>query len=631
MQPVLKQVLGPANKTTMLVLVERYHLCDGLAARSMEWIPVCIDHANMEKLPALPNGLAVPHDLSIGRLIYAMVRSNGQLLGVGEIFHEQPEARLIVADINAGAKWGVSLCTDLRITPDWIDVTYKKIKHLGVTKNPEYGDENTWIHLAGVSADIFYRELVDNYINRDLGMYVPDAMIKQLENMLGRGRILPRKNLRDIPMMVGASRELASNPESRLFPQGQNSSPLTTTFFTPSTLPDFGKSPWVSSPHLDQKKSQWLSPSPAPNTRSIMSAPPATVPTGDPMTGVTNTNPATPIPSSSSSSSSAAAHPPTSSTPAAVAPNAGNFTALGEEIKAFLKGTLGGDGNPVVGIDTLAKARQYSESVADYINKSGAGSNVTAWPKDSLNLLTMLSSLQETSKAENQEFAKKFYADNPQLANTVGKALENPLDNENLPAAALVFATKPKWEASEREKLTNQREQEAVIALKNQELELSKKREAEKDVNIAKMKADMETMNAKFAEFTKQHAANANHANESAAKRSRIDTTPIMNTGLTAAELAAAKGQQTSLLDAGSVSAAVGASQGTRSDNFLFDERAIIDSFGKSARVMHNGWINNFAPTPNKSADVENYKAKALYGALMGQSPAALGAQIGQL
>jgi hypothetical protein len=633
MQPVLKQVLGPANKTTMLVLAERYHFCDGVAVRSIEWIPVCIDHANMEKLPHVPDGLAVPHNLSIGRLIYAMVRSNGQLLGVGEIYHEQPEARLIVDDINAGTKWGVSLCTNSRITPDWIDVTYKKIIHLGVTKNPEYGEENTWIHLAAVSGDKFYRKLLKKFINVDRGMYVPAAMIEQLEGMLGRGCVLPRKKLGDVSITVGASRELASNPESHLFPAAQNAPPLYSTFFPPSTLPDFSKSPWIA-PFHSHRNSPWITQTvksmatATSNTAAVSAATPSGGGGGgDAMSGVTSTN-VTPATNTISSSSPSPATPSQTTT---TTPATANFAAMGDEIKQFLKNTMDVSGNPVVGIDTLLKARQYSDSIADMINKSGAGSNVAAWPKDSLHLLNLLGQLQETSKTENQEFAKKVFADNPQLSAVVGRALENPLNPENLAPASLVFAFKPKMEASERERLTNQREQEAIIATRNQELEQSKKREAEKDANVAKLKADMDIMSAKFAEFTKQQQQAA-PVNESAAKRFRPDTTPIMNTGLTAEELALAKGQQTSLLDAGGVSVTVGASQGTRSSGF--DEAAILASYGSSARLMHSGWvdrINRYAPKPNKSAEVEAYKSKVFYDSVMGNSSAALGSQINQL
>jgi len=340
------------------------------------------------------------------------------------------------------------------------------------------------------------------------------------------------------------------------------------------------------------------------------------------MTGVTSTNASSPLVAGGFSAPAAPA-----ATPAAA--NTVNFGPLNAEIKQFLKNTMDISGKPVVGLDTLAKAREYRDKINDAITKSGAGSDTDRWPEGSLELLTLLRGLHNSSLADNQAFAKEFYADNPQLAGNIGKALENPLNPENLPAAAMVFATKPKWEVSQREKLTNQREQEALLAAKNQELELIKKREAEKDVNIAKLKADMDTMNAKFAEFTKQQSSSTAAA-EAASKRLRLDTSPIMNTGLSAAELAAAKGQQPpSLLDVG---VAVGASQGTRSGGGLLDDSALLASFGSGARVnMHADWLQRFSPPVTKNAEMEGYKNKVFFDAIVGGNPEALGRQINSL
>lgn len=172
-QPFLEQCSGPSHYTTLLTLDERKAFALGLEDSDESPIPLCIDHAGAEGADEQAGAFRVPNRLVIGRLVHALVRENGQLLLASEIYYERPEVKRIVRDIESGSPWGVSLCTDYLLRESDKTVHGKKITHVGVTKVPEFGEDgNTWMHLVAMSPATFYRELHEQVVRHEPGIFM---------------------------------------------------------------------------------------------------------------------------------------------------------------------------------------------------------------------------------------------------------------------------------------------------------------------------------------------------------------------------------------------------------------------------------------------------------------------------
>lgn len=198
----------------MLTVLERIAFVDALGDGTAGFLPLCIDHAGGDQHPPDPargdmTPFEVPGSLVTGRVVHAAVRQNGQLLIIGEMFFERPESRQIIADIEAGHYWGVSLCTNLTMDADMTTVYSKRVTHIGVTKDPEFGAENTWIHLAATNWPAFYRELATNFIAKEPNMYMSAGL---------RAMVAPYLSPR-IGVQAAASRHSASKPAVRLATQ----------------------------------------------------------------------------------------------------------------------------------------------------------------------------------------------------------------------------------------------------------------------------------------------------------------------------------------------------------------------------------------------------------------------------
>lgn len=256
-QPYLQQCSGPAHATTMLTLTERCKFVDDLDAGALGVIPVCIDHAGAEGLAESDAAFRVPGRLVIGRIVHALVRPNGQLLIVGEVYFERPEARRIAQDIESGAHpWGVSLCTDLTLAANQRSVLSKLVTHLGLTQIPEYGAENTWLHLAARSWPALYRALGEEFTRREPAMYM-SASLRQL-----------------IAAASDSGSATVQTLATRRHPPGQTEAVLRLT-----------KSPRASSPHLRANPMSDAADSSTPTPTVVMTdAPPmqaASAPTPD--------------------------------------------------------------------------------------------------------------------------------------------------------------------------------------------------------------------------------------------------------------------------------------------------------------------------------------------------------------
>lgn len=204
-QPFSKQCDGYGVVTTLLTRGDRVILAQDASDSKLGHIPCVIDHAgaNMQgKSPKAPGFFKVPPEMVIGRLIAALVRANGHLLVIGELYAERSETQMIMKDLISGKhRWGVSLCTDYMEHATTRRISDKRVSHVGITKNPEYGDEGTWFHIVSGSKKFFYDKLDENIIRNEPGMFVPDS----LREIIKRAR-----NPGTVPVSVGASAYLRS-------------------------------------------------------------------------------------------------------------------------------------------------------------------------------------------------------------------------------------------------------------------------------------------------------------------------------------------------------------------------------------------------------------------------------------
>jgi Skp family chaperone for outer membrane proteins len=189
-QPHLPDADRPRDKTAYPTIGEAHEWADEIAERKTGLIPLTIDHAGGERPDAPLNAqgmFEVPPELQIGRVVDAVVRSNGDLLTISELFYDRPETHAIIDDLNAGREWGLSACTNLKVLEDEGRVLSKRFTHLGVTRNPEFGPENSWIHYAHTSWEGL-DDTLQALMDREPDLYVPAATRARLrERQTRRG------------------------------------------------------------------------------------------------------------------------------------------------------------------------------------------------------------------------------------------------------------------------------------------------------------------------------------------------------------------------------------------------------------------------------------------------------------
>jgi uncharacterized membrane protein YgcG len=181
LQGHFEELDGPDENTLYLTRREKHKFTDDVGSGKYGSVFVVVDHADgektmleAEKAAASGNenlGLFVaPPEKQIGLLHETMVDPAGNLHGSIELFHHRPETKQIMDDINKGIPWGLSVCTDYEKLPG--RTLKKRISHIGITKNPEFGpDSRTWLFHATTSASTLNDIMRNHYLNFP-GMYV---------------------------------------------------------------------------------------------------------------------------------------------------------------------------------------------------------------------------------------------------------------------------------------------------------------------------------------------------------------------------------------------------------------------------------------------------------------------------
>ncbi len=194
---------GPADETTQFVRSQKYQFTDDLGNGVHPPVFITLDHGEAEKNmsnDAERMHFVVPEDKKIGLLHETMVDSYGNLHTIGELFYNKPETEMIKNGILMGEKWGLSFGTDFEEIVGQGRVASKRFTHLGITKDPEFGPEGTWIKVMTDNTRDLHKIIQEHYLNVP-GLYASP-------------KTRARYNLPERPMLkkmtVGAS---ANKPE----------------------------------------------------------------------------------------------------------------------------------------------------------------------------------------------------------------------------------------------------------------------------------------------------------------------------------------------------------------------------------------------------------------------------------
>lgn len=189
-QPHMADVdIYPSHLTSQLTRQEKRAFADSVATHEAGFIPVCIDHAGAEHGAGEPGKFQVPGQLQIGRTVLAGVRPTGDLMTGVEIFFDRPEARAVAEGIrDRKEKWGFSLCTNLKLSPDGKRIVDKRVTHIGLTRDPEFANDGTGsrVNAAYLSWQSMDEHFKRDFLDREPGYYLHPAAHERLNERLAR-------------------------------------------------------------------------------------------------------------------------------------------------------------------------------------------------------------------------------------------------------------------------------------------------------------------------------------------------------------------------------------------------------------------------------------------------------------
>lgn len=181
-QPETDRSRGDPRWTSITTREERIALAEALANGRLAPIPLCIDHADASPTTTMQHDghYFVPDKLHIGYLDAAMIDAAGNLIIIGHIRWLSEAMKNIIEGTNLrGERWGLSVGTNLLKDSETGAIVHRSVGHVGVTLDPEYGPEGTFIHFASTSLSGLLADLLP-YVQKP-GMYVPATLRKRIE------------------------------------------------------------------------------------------------------------------------------------------------------------------------------------------------------------------------------------------------------------------------------------------------------------------------------------------------------------------------------------------------------------------------------------------------------------------
>lgn len=392
----------------MLTLSERINFVDELANGTIAFLPLCIDHAGGDQVPAPASAstdrtpFEVPGALVIGRTVHGLVRHNGQLLTVGEIFYERPESRQLIEGIQAGERWGVSLCTNLVMDRAQTTVLSKRVTHIGITRDPEFGDENTWIHLAAMSWPAFYEKLATDFVAKEPNMYMSARLRELVAPHVAAARRAAAASRQQV-QQVSASRGGVSEPAVRLAPAPGAALPAQ---HRPSSSQYPRRRAMASDQQQQQQQVRY-------NRDDIL-----------------------------------------------------------RETDAFLMSLVDPANKSAempIAANHLQKAVEQRRALMNYLAQEGIAAEPERWPDEIFDRVSLLRSYETDSVKKTKEFANGFYTDEQVRAHT-DEALRNPTLPDNLNYVAQVMASRDSVLKNQRQYDADLAKKNSDLRAKDEEL-----------------------------------------------------------------------------------------------------------------------------------------------------------------
>jgi hypothetical protein len=398
-----------------------------------------------------------------------MVRGKGDLLIIGESFYDRPETQRILDDLEARADppWGLSLCTNMDYLEEEGLVLSKKITHVGVTRNPEFGPENTYIHYWSRDWRAIDREL-QRFMEREPDLYVPAPTRERLQARALAWEAAAAKPQLPVLHTTMATRDATSDSTSHLL------------------LPTGAATRALPAPDSSSSSSRMADSSTAPST---------------PGTGGTPATPSTPSGQQQVD-------------PAIVA---ATFGRLHQEVHDKFETPMLATANGASSTDDMYTAenfelaQSYMRRYTDALTQYGLGPDVSQWPRDTWEHLDVLNKFMNNARDFGNEFGiNKVYGKDSNAVSAVQSryALANSAQSENLPRLREVFATANSFSKNHRELAAQMLAKQTEVEARKMELE-----------TLKRSRDEWEAQRKKFEE----EAVSAKAAAEEAVKRARIE------------------------------------------------------------------------------------------------------------
>lgn len=189
-QPGDQRSSKPGYAGSLLRPAEKRYAADRLSAVGADparACPLVIDHAGLSA-----PGQTLAADKRIGHVTDVLVDDAQNVLAVGEIYGSRPESRALLENIQRGGKWGLSFFTEFEQDPATLDVHNIKLSHLGVTMDPAWGAEGSWIYEVTDNKAALDRVLRERYLARK-DVYASEAT---------RARYVPAASLTLVPKIM---------------------------------------------------------------------------------------------------------------------------------------------------------------------------------------------------------------------------------------------------------------------------------------------------------------------------------------------------------------------------------------------------------------------------------------------
>lgn len=167
MQPPWPKAREPSYRGTVLTRGEKLAFIN--AYTFAHPIPLCIDHAGGNS----PH-FEVPPDRVIGFVTGALVDHEDNCLITGYVDQKRPEMRQIIADMMVHRKkWGLSAYTRFEYENERRDTVRpgsKRITHVGVTLNPDFAEEDSYIFEYSTNPTAIARVVREREIQQRCGL-----------------------------------------------------------------------------------------------------------------------------------------------------------------------------------------------------------------------------------------------------------------------------------------------------------------------------------------------------------------------------------------------------------------------------------------------------------------------------